>query len=216
MTRDDDRSIIGGASLGARASTVPPSYGVSPNASAPPVALDAFGNGTQPAGSDARRDQFAEAMPPGKPGRGKTFARFALLFVVLAALALGVAVFQVLNSFELASVDPLGPTIVWLVVFGVAAIAAVVGVFLAVIALVLCRPRIVPVIALAFSLALPVAAVGLAATFGTYVLKENAVADLRAGGFVTSRAVDVLESWNVEVGPLRELIRSLGQTEGPR
>jgi ABC-type transport system involved in multi-copper enzyme maturation permease subunit len=134
--------------------------------------------------------------------------RFAFAFALLTAATLGSTGYLTLNSVDFASIDPLGSTAGWLVIFGVAAVSAAVAVLLSVVALVWCRPRAVAVVALVSSLALPVLAVALAATFGTQALKENAVADLRSHGEVALQAVDVLESWHVEVGPLRELLHS--------
>jgi hypothetical protein len=104
---------------------------------------------------------------------------------------------RMLDSVDLASVDPLGSAVGWLAVFGVAAVAMVVAVLLSIVALVFCRPRKVAAVALVSSLALPVFAVILAATFGAQALKQDAVADLRSDGVVVSGAVDVLDLWHV-------------------
>lgn len=148
------------------------------------------------------------AVRPGdlRPSRGRGFGRFTLAVAVLAAATLGLSAFSALAMIDLGSLHPFESTMGWLTLFAVAIAAAVAGLLLSVVALFVCRPRMVALTALAASLALPVLAVWLSTGAGVAVLKTNIANDLTTDMRVVGRTLDALETWQVDVRPVRALL----------
>jgi hypothetical protein len=159
--------------------------------------------------------------PAGLPGtavvrarRGRGLAVFVLVGAVIGAALLGLTAYRALDAVRVVSLDPLGSSMGWLLAFGAVAVVAVAVVVLAVAAVLYCRPRGVAALGLAASLVLPAAAVALAGTLGVAVAKQHAVADLTADGGLVDSAADVAQSWNVDVGPFRGLLKGLVDAAG--
>jgi hypothetical protein len=153
----------------------------------------------------------ATAHPPVQPGgrrrtRGRRFGWFTLAVAVLAAGTLGVSAFGALAMVDLGSLHPFEATMGWLTLFAVALAAALVGVLLSVVALFACHPRAVALTALVASLALPVLSVWLATGAGVATLKANIAHDLTTDMRVVGRTLDALETWQVDVSPVRALL----------
>lgn len=148
----------------------------------------------------------AAADPAPRPARGRSFGLFTVGLAVVAAAVLGLATFSALASVDLSSVHPFGSTVGWLTLFAVAAGASLLGLLLALIALVRCRPRTVAVVALAAALGLPVLAVWVATGLGVDTLRNNVTADLVTDAGIVRRGLDVLDAWQVDVEPIRALL----------
>lgn len=151
-------------------------------------------------------DAATSDHPHPRTVRGRGLGRFSLAVAVLAAGALGVGAFGALAAVDLSSLHPFQPTWGFLTLFAVASAAAVLALLLSVVALFACRPRAVALMAVTASLVLPVAAVWLAVGAGVAVLKGNVARDLTTDARVVARALDVLETWQVDVTSLRSLL----------
>lgn len=153
------------------------------------------------------------AVRPGNlhPSRGRNFGRFTLTVAVLAAATLGLSAFSALAMIDLGSLRPFEATMGWLTLFAVAMGAAIVGLLLAVVALFVCRPRAVALTALAASLVLPVLAVWFSTGAGVTALKTNIANDLTTDMRVVGRTLDALETWQVDVRPVRALLPASSQ-----
>jgi MFS family permease len=155
------------------------------------------------------RDAVPEVAPVARRSRGRGLAVLSLAAAAIVAALLGTTAYLALDAVQVVSFDPLGRAWGWILAFGIAAAAAVGVLVLALVALVWCRPRRVAGLALAASLVLPVLAVALAGTVGFAVAKQHAAADLTADGGLVDSAADVVQSWNVDVGPFRGLLKGL-------
>ncbi len=158
----------------------------------------------------------AAARPPsgGPVRRGRALALAALAAAALTSAGLGLTAFQTLHAVELASVDPLAAARSWSTAFAVTAVVGAGAIALALVACVRCRPRRVAALALAVAVLLPVPVTGIAVVLGLQALRDNAVADLRAGTAAVERSVAVLGSWGVDVEPLQDLIDALPTERG--
>lgn len=192
----------------------PAEFGRWPTTPKAPMAASGSSRPNTPHGDAASEDyellSEGSTQPSSAPrrSRGRVLSRFAIVYTFLASAMLGLTGYLTLNSVNFASIDPLSATAGWLVIFGVAGVSAATAVILSVVAVVWCRPRVLAAGALAASFVLPILALVLAANLGTQALTNNAIADFRSNSEVALQALDVLESWNVEVGPLRALLRS--------
>ena len=166
-------------------------------------------NGSTPADHRAPGPSAGTSRTGPQPRTGRNLARLTLTSAVLTAAFLGVAAFETLRGVDLASVHPFATALAWLTAFGVGVALAAAVVVLALVACVRCRPRRVAVLALVAAVVLPAPSVGLAVTLGLSALRSNAVADLRADAVVVSRSLSVLESWDIDVEPLRRLVDAL-------
>lgn len=146
-----------------------------------------------------------------RPSRGRRFGRFTLAVAVLSAATLGLSAFSALAMIDLGSLHPFEATMGWLTLFAVAVAAAVAGLVLSVVALFVCRPKMVALTAFAASLALPVLAVWLSTGAGVAVLKTNIANDLTTDMRVVGRTLDALETWQVDVRPVRALLPASSQ-----
>lgn len=159
----------------------------------------------------------AATPPPAvRPGdlrrpRGRGFGRFTLAVAVLAAGTLGVSAFGALVMVDLGSLHPFEATLGWLTLFAVAMAAALVGLLLSVVALFVCRPRVLALAALTASLVLPVLAVWFSTGAGVAALKANIANDLTTDMRVVGRTLDALETWQVDVSPVRALLPASSQ-----
>jgi hypothetical protein len=96
--------------------------------------------------------------------------------------------------------------------------AAIVVFVLALIALVIARPKTLAGLALAASLLLPVAALVMGLWYGGSVLRQNVESEIAQAGpevaaqgaaAVADAVVDELERRGISAGPVRDLIRSV-------
>lgn len=173
-------------------------------------------SGLVPGSSPGGNARSAQPVPSGRaarrPARGRGHARFALVAAVLTAAAVGAATFLVLDAIDLSSLDPLGAPLFWLQVTALLLLLALLVVVVAAVAVVRCRPRGTAVAALLASLVLPVAAVIGAVAVGVPVAKSRAIVAVTSDSRVVGRALDVLVSWNVPTGPLRDLLNQIAPT----
>jgi hypothetical protein len=178
--------------------------------------------------SDAYPDDYSDAYPddrvserrggysPDRPRtRGQVFAGLVVLLALAVSALTYVLTYQLLASVDLISEDPFGG------VAGQAATLAAVGfgaigvIVLAMIALVIARPKALAALGLAASLLLPVAALVLGLLYGGSVLRQNVGDDIAASGpavaaqgaaAAADALVQELERRGVDAGPLRDLI----------
>jgi hypothetical protein len=148
-------------------------------------------------------------------GRGQVFSGLVLLLALGVSALMYYLTYQTLASVDIISSDPLGSigsqamSLVG-VMFG-----ALVVFVLAVIALVIARPKAIAALGLAASLLLPVAALVLGLWYGGSVLRQNVESDIaQAGPEVAAQGaaaaadaiVQELERRGISAGPLRDLI----------
>jgi hypothetical protein len=163
----------------------------------------------------AYRDDDRRARSPARPrSRGQVFAGVVLVLALVVSALLGVLIYQLLASVDLFSADPLGGLEGPATTLGAVALGAVVVFVLAVIALVIARPKVLAGLGLAASLLLPVGAVMLGVMYGGAVLRQNVESDIAAGGAAVSAegaaaaeaVIQELERRGLDAGPLRDLI----------
>lgn len=173
-----------------------------------------FGLGPPPFVSPPLPAPRPEPQPRERPCRGQAVGVVALVAAVIGAALLGGTLYAALDAVHVVSFDPLGAAWGWIVAFGIVAVGALGVVVFAVVALAWCRPRRTAGVALVASIVLPVLAVVLAGSLGVAVAKQHAAAELAADGGLVDSAADVAESWNVDVGPFRGLLKSIAAASG--
>jgi hypothetical protein len=141
--------------------------------------------------------------------RGGTLRALVLIAAVAAAATLGVSGYQALATIDIVSTDPFGPALAWTVVAAVAALVAVGIVLLGIVAVIWCRPRGLAALGLVAALVLPVAAVLIAVPAGFHTARQQAADELTVNGGVADRVVDLADTWNVHLGPARDLLRAI-------
>ncbi|GAA0909820.1 hypothetical protein GCM10009559_80030 [Pseudonocardia zijingensis] len=166
---------------------------------------------------DPRDDRPARREPSRPRTRGQIFAGLVLLLALVVSALMYYLTYQTLASVDIVSSDPLasvGSQAASLVgvMFG-----ALVVFVLAVIALVIARPKAIAGLGLAASLLLPVGALVLGLWYGGSVLRQNVESDIaQAGPEIAAQGaaaaadaiVDELENRGIDAGPLRDLITS--------
>ncbi|MHA6623973.1 hypothetical protein ACU61A_01060 [Pseudonocardia sichuanensis] len=168
---------------------------------------------------DDRYDYDDEVRGPRRPGRsrsrGQLFAGVVLVLALIVSVLLGVLTYQALVSVDLISADPFASVAGWTSALGSVALGAL-GVFLlAVIALVVARPKALAGVGLFASVLLPVAAVVVGVWYGGDVLRQNVQNDIEAESAEAAQAfVEELERNVPDIGPLRDLVRGLAEQSG--
>lgn len=157
--------------------------------------------------SDAAGTDPPEVVPARR--RGRVLAVATLVAAIVTAAVLGAACFLTLDAINIVSMDPIGGALGWALVAGAAAVTALVLVPVAVVVLLYARPRTVAALALVASLVLPPAVVALAAPLGADRARARAATDLAIQGGVADRTVDLLATWDVDAGPVRDLLRAI-------
>jgi hypothetical protein len=126
--------------------------------------------------------------------------------------------YQTLASVRLTSGDGVGGVGGQVLGLGSVMFAAIVVFVLALIALVIARPKTLAGLALAASLLLPVAALVMGLWYGGSVLRQNVESEIAQAGpevaaqgaaAVADAVVDELERRGISAGPVRDLIRSV-------
>lgn len=145
--------------------------------------------------------------------RGQLFAGLVVVLALVASVLLYLFIYQMLASVDVVSADPFGGLAGQLMGIGAVALGTVVVFVLAVLALVIARPKAIAALGLAASLLLPVGAVVVGLVHGGSVLQQHVQADIaQAGPAVAAQGADALlrelERRGVELGPLRDLITS--------
>lgn len=151
----------------------------------------------------------------GSRARGQIFAGIVLLLALAVSALMYYLTYQTLASVSITSGDSLGGAGDQAVGLGGAFFAALVVFVLAVIALVIARPKMLAGLGLAASLLLPVAALVLGVWYGGSVLRQNVESEIaQAGPEVAAQGaaaaadaiIKELESRGLDAGPVRDLI----------
>lgn len=141
--------------------------------------------------------------------RGGTLRGLVMIGAVATAVTLGVSGYLALATIDITSTDPFGPALAWTVVAAVAALVAVGVVLLGIVAVIWCRPRGLAALGLVAALVLPVAAVLVAVPAGFHTARQKTADELTVDGGVADRVVDLADTWNVHLGPARDLLRAI-------
>lgn len=153
---------------------------------------------------DDDRDAYRERRPR---RRGQLFAGLVLVLTLIVAGLLGVLTYRTLASVDITSADRLGALAGWVTALGAAALGALVVFVLAVIALVIARPKALAGLGLLASVLLPIGAVVVGLIYGGDVLRQNVEQGAaRAGPAAVELVVKELERHGLNLGPLRDLI----------
>jgi uncharacterized protein HemX len=151
----------------------------------------------------------------GSRSRGQIFAGLVLLLALAVSALMYYLTYQTLASVSITSGDSLGGAGDQAMGLGGAFFAALVVFVLAVIALVIARPKALAGLGLAASLLLPVAALVLGVWYGGSVLRQNVESEIaQAGPEVAAQGaaaaadaiVKELENRGIDAGPVRDLI----------
>jgi hypothetical protein len=154
----------------------------------------------------------------GRPRRrGQIFAGLVVLLALAAAALIYYLTYQTLASVRVTSGDALGGVGGQVMSLVGVLFGALVVFVLAVIALVIARPKALAGLGLAASLLLPVAALVLGLWYGGSVLRQNVESEIAQAGpevaaqgaaAVADAIVQELENRGINAGPVRDLIRS--------
>ncbi len=161
-------------------------------------------------------DEYDDDYSSGRPRRrGQAFSGLVLLLALALSALLYYLTYQTLVSVDILSGDPLGAVGGQVMSLGGVMFGALVVFVLAVIALVIARPKAIAGLGLAASLLLPVAALVLGLWYGGSVLRQNVEADIAQAGpevaaqgaaAVADAIVQELENRGIDAGPVRDLI----------
>jgi hypothetical protein len=164
-------------------------------------------------------DEYADGYASGRPrSRGQIFSGLVLLMALAVSALMYYLTYQTLASVDIISSDPLGSVGGEVMSLGTVMFGALVVFVLAVIALVIARPKAIAGLGLAASLLLPVAALVLGLWYGGSVLRQNVESDIaQAGPEVAAQGaaaaadaiVQELQSRGIDAGPVRDLITSV-------
>lgn len=140
--------------------------------------------------------------------RGVVLSRTALIGGVAVAVALGAGTFSFLAELDPVSTSPFDGTGGWFVLVVAGLMGAAFALLLAVVAVLVARPRTVAVVALVACLVLPVAALAAGSLAGLEMLRLHTTADLAGGGTAALQSFDgALRSWGVDPQPLIDYLR---------
>jgi hypothetical protein len=161
-------------------------------------------------------DDYDDDYAPGRPRRrGQLFSGLVLFLALAVSALLYYLTYQAMATVDIISADPLGSIGGQVMSLGTAVFGALVVFLLAVIALVIARPKALAGLGLAASLLLPVAALALGLWYGSTVLRQNIEADIaQAGPEVAAQGaaaaadaiIQELERRGLDAGPVRDLI----------
>jgi hypothetical protein len=154
----------------------------------------------------------------GRPRRrGQIFSGLVVLLALAAAALTYYLTYQTLASVRVTSGDGLGGVGGQVMSLVGVLFGALVVFVLALIALVIARPKALAGLGLAASLLLPVAALVLGLWYGGAVLRQNVESEIAQAGpevaaqgaaAVADAIVQELENRGIDAGPVRDLIRS--------
>jgi hypothetical protein len=163
-------------------------------------------------------DDYEDDHSSGRPRRrGQVFSGLVLLLALAVSALTYYLTYQTLASVRFTSGDGAGGVGAQVMGLGGVLLGALVVFLLALIALVVARPKALAGLGLAASLLLPVAALVMGLWYGGSVLKQNVESDLAQAGpqvaaqgaaAVADAVVDELENRGIDAGPVRDLIRS--------
>jgi hypothetical protein len=169
-----------------------------------------------PADHDEYHDDDGDDRSSGRPRRrGQFFAGLVLVLALAVSALMYVLTYQTLASVDIISADPIGSAAGNVMTLVAVMFGALVVFVLAVITLVIARPKAIAALGLAASLLLPVGALVLGLMYGGSVLQQNVEADIaQAGPEVAAQGaaaaadaiIQELERRGVDPGPLRDLI----------
>jgi hypothetical protein len=128
--------------------------------------------GSDTANSTGATTSYAAGLEV-KPNRHKVLGWICLCSAVAASIVLGIATYLSLSTINFVSPDPFALAAGSMVLAGVAGVAAFVTVVLSAVAAIWGRPKLIPVIALFVSLALPALTLTLGVIFGVQALEET-------------------------------------------
>jgi hypothetical protein len=156
-------------------------------------------------------DRYASQRPR---RRGQLFAGLVVVLALVASALLYLLTYRMLASVDLSSADPFGGIGSQLLTIGGLVVGAVLVFVLALLALVIARPKALAALGLAVSLLLPVGAVVVGLVHGGSVLQqhvETSIAKVGTGAAAQGAAaadtvLRELERRGVELGPLRDLV----------
>jgi hypothetical protein len=181
-----------------------------PAPSSPPA--DRADYGTRDDLADDRRDDYSSGR---SRTRGQFFSGLVIVLVLIVSALLGTQTYQMLASIDLVSSDPFADFAGWATTLGALTLAGILLIVLAVVALVIARPKALAGLGLAASLLLPLGAVVAGLWFGGDVLRQNVESDIAAEGpavaaqgaaAAADALIQELENRGVDAGPLRDLI----------
>jgi hypothetical protein len=161
-------------------------------------------------------DDYEDDYSSGRPRRrGQVFSGLVLLLALAVSALTYYLTYETLASIRITSGGEVGGQVIGL---GGVLLGALVVFLLALIALVVARPKALAGLALAASLLLPVAALVMGLWYGGSVLKQNVESEIaqagpqvaaRGAAAVSDAIVKELESRGIDAGPVRDLIRSV-------
>jgi hypothetical protein len=145
--------------------------------------------------------------PSSVPARGAGLSRVALVGGVLVAAALGIGTFQFLATLDPVSISPFDGTGGWFALVVAGLLAGAFALLLAVVAVIVARPRAVALVALATCVLLPVAALAAGGLAGMEMLRLHMAADLADGGTaVLATFEDSLRAVGADPRPLLDYL----------
>jgi hypothetical protein len=146
------------------------------------------------------------------------FSGLVLLLALAVSALLYYLTYQTLASVRITSGDALGGVGSQVMSLGAVMFGALVVFVLALIALVVARPKAMAGLGVAASLLLPVAALVLGLWYGGSVLRQNVESDIaQAGPEVAAQGaaaaadaiIKELQNRGIDAGPVRDLIKSV-------
>jgi ABC-type transport system involved in multi-copper enzyme maturation permease subunit len=168
---------------------------------------------SRPAADEDYDDDYSSARPR---RRGQVFSGLVLLLALAVSALTYYLTYETLAAIRITSGGgAVGGQVVSL---GGVLLGALVVFLLALIALVVARPKALAGLALAASLLLPVAALVMGLWYGGSVLKQNVESEIAQAGpqvaaqgaaAVSDAIVKELESRGIDAGPVRDLVRSI-------
>jgi hypothetical protein len=157
---------------------------------------------------DDDRDRYRSTRPR---RRGQVFAGLVLMLALVVSGLLGMLTYQTLASVDITAADPIGNVSGRASTLGMVVLGALVVFVLAVIALVVARPKALAGLGLLASVLLPVGALVLGVMYGGEVLRHNVEnGAAKAGPAAVQAVVKELERKGLNLGPLRDLIVGSG------
>lgn len=157
---------------------------------------------------DLQQPEYEPERRPRRRGQG-----FSLLVLVLAAaesILLWLVTYRALASVDFTSAEPFGRLGGHLGTFGLLVLATLVVFVLALLAMVVARPKALAGLALLASVLLPIAGVGMGVWYGGDALRRGIEESVSATGpaidTAVDRVVDEIERRIADLDPLRDLL----------
>ena len=171
-----------------------------------------------PLPADDEYDDYGDYSSGRPRRRGQVFSGLVLLLALAVSALVYYLTYEALASVRITSDDSLGGAGGQVLSLGTVMFAALVVFVLALIALVVARPKALAGLGLAASLMLPVVALVMGLWYGGSVLRQNVESEIAQAGpevaaqgaaAVADAVVEELENRGIDAGPVRDLIRSL-------